>query len=233
MAEEAPDESRPPPVRGQATSLTMLDRARANDPAAWRRMVSLYQPLVLHWCGRAGLGAEDAEDVTQEVFASASANLPGFRKDRPGDTFRGWLRAITRNAILVHFRRRKGRPPAEGGSEALRRLHAVADQPGPEEEDEPAEMDALHLRALDLVRHAVEEKTWQAFYLSVCEERASAAVAAELGMTAANIRQARSRVLRRLKQELGEVADDDAAPLPAAGGGEPPPAFRSPRDGAE
>jgi RNA polymerase sigma-70 factor (ECF subfamily) len=150
---------------------------------------------------------QDADDVCQDVFRAVATGLANFRRDRPGDTFRGWLRVITRNAILVHFRRHKGRPPAEGGSEALQRLQAVADRPGVEEGDETAQLDDLHRRALELVRHTFGEKTWQAFYLSVVEGRAPAAVAAELGMTPANIRQARSRVLRRLKLELGEVAE--------------------------
>jgi hypothetical protein len=33
------------------------------------------------------------------------AGLSGFRHDRAGDTFRGWLRTITRNQILLHQRR--------------------------------------------------------------------------------------------------------------------------------
>jgi RNA polymerase sigma-70 factor (ECF subfamily) len=184
----------------------LLERARANDPAAWERMASLYQPLVRHWCARAGLGAEDVDDVTQEVFVSAAVNLTSFRHDRPGDTFRGWLRVIARNAILVYFRRHQGLAQAEGGSEALARLQAVADPPGAEEDEGP-EIAALYRRARDLVRDVFEEKTWQAFWLSVVEGRAPAALAAELGMTPANIRQARSRVLRRLKLELGEVAE--------------------------
>src|SRR5439155_4050455 len=33
-----------------ATSLTLLQRAQARQPAAWERLVDLYAPLVLHWC---------------------------------------------------------------------------------------------------------------------------------------------------------------------------------------
>ena len=36
-------------------------------------------------------------------------NLADFRHDRPGDTLRGWLRVITRNALLTHHRRSRGR----------------------------------------------------------------------------------------------------------------------------
>src|SRR5260370_29857002 len=44
----------------QATPLSLLDRVRANDPAAWGRLVQLYQLLVLAWCVRDGVNATDA-----------------------------------------------------------------------------------------------------------------------------------------------------------------------------
>jgi RNA polymerase sigma-70 factor (ECF subfamily) len=97
------------------TSVTLLQRLRANEPEAWRVMVSLYGPLVLQWCARAGVRGADADDVSQEVFQAASARLESFRRDREGDTFRGWLPAITRTRIAEHFRRRGRQPPGFGG----------------------------------------------------------------------------------------------------------------------
>jgi RNA polymerase sigma-70 factor (ECF subfamily) len=197
-----------PEARGaeNITPLSLLERARGNDPEAWRRLVELYRPLVLFWCGRCGLRAEDAEDVVQEVFAAAAAGLGRFHRDRPGDTFRGWLRGIARNQALLHFRKNHGRPLAEGGAEAQARLEGVVDPLVPDEE-EAAEVGQLYRRALDQVRAEFEESTWQAFWLTVIEGRSPAALAAELGMTAANIRQAKSRVLRRLKREVGDVLE--------------------------
>ena len=87
------------------TSLTLLQRLRANEPDAWRTTVHLYSPLLYQWCARAGLQGADADDVTQEVFRAAATHLESFRRDRAGDTFRGWLRVITRNMILLHFRK--------------------------------------------------------------------------------------------------------------------------------
>src|SRR5262249_2315434 len=81
------------------TSLTVLARVRAHDETAWGRLVSLYGPLVYGWCLRAGLQAADAADVGQEVFAAVARNIPSFRRDRPGDSFRGWLYVITRSKI--------------------------------------------------------------------------------------------------------------------------------------
>jgi RNA polymerase sigma-70 factor (ECF subfamily) len=198
------DAAADPESPGQVTPLSLLQRARARDPEAWRRLVGLYQPLVLAWCSRAGVAGADAEDVAQEVFAAAAAALERFRRDRPGDTFRGWLRAITRNEILQLLRRNRSRAQAEGGWEALQNLQEVVDPlPGPGEES--AEIGAVCLRALELVRGEFEERTWQAFWLTAVEDRDTAWVAQELNTTANNVRQARSRVLRRLREEVGDL----------------------------
>ena len=115
-----PDSQDTPQVTGdpqRGTSLTLLQRLRANEPDAWRTMVQLYTPLLYQWCARSALQGADADDVLQEVFRAAATHLDGFRRDRPGDSFRGWLRAITRNMILLHFRK-SGRQPEAGGGTA-------------------------------------------------------------------------------------------------------------------
>src|SRR3954466_6057487 len=118
-----PDESQP----GQLTSLSLLARARANDQDAWARLTSLYRPLVAFWCRRARCPAEEVEDVTQEVFGGAAAGLAGFRRDRPGESFGGWLRGITRNQVLLYFRRNQGRTLPVGGSGALAQIQDLPD----------------------------------------------------------------------------------------------------------
>jgi RNA polymerase sigma-70 factor, ECF subfamily len=185
-----------------ATSRSLLARARDHDPGAWERMVALYAPLVLHWCRRWGLPTTDAADVFQDVFQSVAAHLGGFRRDRDGDTFRGWLRAITRNKVNDYFRRREREPGAVGGSEA-RVLLAQLPEPIPADED-AAENAVLH-RALDLVRGEFEPRTWQAFWRTAVEDLPAGDVAAELGMSAGAVRVAKSRVLHRLRAELGDL----------------------------
>jgi RNA polymerase sigma-70 factor, ECF subfamily len=189
----------------RATPLSLLEQMQANDPAAWGRLIGLYRPLVLYWCGRGGVRPPDAEDVAQEVFAAAAASMGGFRRDQPGDTFRGWLRGVARNCVLLHFRRNKGRPNAEGGSDAWNALKAVADPLTDSDAGEEAEVGQIYRRALEQVRHEFEAKTWEAFWLTAVEGRSPAALADELAMSPAAIRQAKSRVLRRLKAELGDV----------------------------
>jgi RNA polymerase sigma-70 factor (ECF subfamily) len=183
--------------------MSLLQRARGNDPDAWARLYRLYLPFVRYWCSRWGVSVQDAEDVAQEVFRAAAASLSAFRRDRPGDSFRAWLRGITRHMVLLHFRRADSRTQGVGGTEALLRLQEVSDPSG--EEDPADQLGALYRRGLDLIRGDFEEQTWQAFWLTVVEGRSPTLVAPDLGLSPGAVRQARSRVLRRLKEELGEL----------------------------
>jgi RNA polymerase sigma-70 factor (ECF subfamily) len=207
-ADPQPEETpRPPADPQRTTSLTLLERLRANDGDAWRVMVELYTPLVCHWAARGGVRGADAEDVVQEVFRVASTRLATFRRERPGDSFRAWLRGITRNMVLLHFRGHGRRPRASGGTDALLRLQEVEDAAaGADEDEDPAEeLDGLRRRALELVRSEFEERTWRAFWLTVVEGRPPADIAAEMGVSATAVRMAKSRVLRRLKEEFGDL----------------------------
>jgi len=191
----------------QVTSLSLLQRALANDQSAWSRLTTLYRPLVLFWCRQARCPEAEIEDVIQEIFAAVAAGLGGFRHDRPGDTFRGWLRGITRNQVLMYFRRNQGRPQAEGGSEALGRLQDLADPLPDSAEEEAREVSQWYRRAVGQVRGEFEDRTWHMFWRAVIDGRPTAAVAEELQVTTAAVRQAKSRVLRRLKQEMGELLE--------------------------
>jgi RNA polymerase sigma-70 factor (ECF subfamily) len=189
------------------TSLSLLARARANESDAWRALVQLYTPLVCHWCARSGIRGADADDVAQDVFRAVAANLDNFRRDREGDTFRGWLRVITRNAILLHFRRGDRQPQASGGTDALLRMREVADTTAyvPDDAEEETEVDDLRWRALELLRTEFQERTWQMFWLTFVDERSPVDVAADMGVTPAAVRKAKSRVLHRLKEEFTEL----------------------------
>jgi RNA polymerase sigma-70 factor (ECF subfamily) len=134
--------------------------------------------------------------------------MDSFRRDRPGDSFRGWLRGITRNMVLQHFRRSGRHPKASGGTDALVKLQSVADAAGNDEdadEDPVEELDGLRRRALELVRSEFTERTWRAFWQTVVEGRSPADLAAEMGVTPTAVRMAKSRVLRRLKETFGDL----------------------------
>lgn len=191
-----------------ATSMTLLARVQAQQSDAWGKLVELYAPLVRHWCLRSNLSAEDTADVFQEVFQSVAKNISKFQRDRPGDTFRGWLRTITGNKIRDHFRRQAGRAEAQGGTGAQLRLAEVADPLI--EEDEPSELNIIRQsvqRALEWIRGDFEQRTWDAFWKSQVEEQSTQDIATELNMTPAAVRKAKYRVLRRLREEIEGLLD--------------------------
>jgi RNA polymerase sigma-70 factor (ECF subfamily) len=181
-----------------------LRRATAREPEAWERLVTLYSPLVHHWCRQWGLAQHEVADVAQEVFAAVFGSLGEFRPEQPGTTFRGWMRGITRHKLLNHARARGN--AAVGGTDAQIQLHQV---PAPADEVElsesPDDVTQLYQRALCLVRHQVEDRTWTAFWRVTVESRTTAEVATELGITPNAVRLAKSHVLRRLREEMNEL----------------------------
>lgn len=193
-----------------STSRSLLERVRADDTAAWDRLVTLYAPLVLYWCRRWDLQEQDSADVFQEVFLAVAKHISGFQRERKGDTFRGWLRTITRNKVLDHFRRLGREPGGVGGTDAQLRMSALPAPQQPTDEPTPADDQAergLFYRGLDFIRAEFEPKTWQAFWKTAVDGRATADVAAELGMSPGAVRVAKSRVLHRLREELGDLLE--------------------------
>ncbi len=190
-----------------ATSLSLLQRIRQGDAAGWHRVVELYTPLVYHWCQRWGVSGADADDVLQEVFQAAAASIGDFRREREGDTFRGWLRAITRYKVLAYWRSRERHPASPGGSSALQRLQEVPtpEESAAEEAADAATLSDLFHRALGMLQGEFEARTWQAFWRTAVDAQSAPDVATELDMTANAVRMAKSRVLRRLREELGDL----------------------------
>jgi RNA polymerase sigma-70 factor (ECF subfamily) len=185
-----------------ATSAGLLERVRANEPEAWGRLVRLYSPLVYAWAKRCGLKNQDAADVLQDVFHAVARAVGQFRRDHAAGSFRGWLWVITRNKVRDHFRARG--VEAVGGSDMHEQLQAV-----PEEEPESWSAGGecgragLMRRAAELIRDDFEPHTWQAFWRLAVEGQPARDIAADLGMSPEAVYQAKARVLRRLREELG------------------------------
>lgn len=191
------------------TSPSLLLRVQENDQDAWTRLVNLYAPLVYHWCGRSQLSADDMADVFQETFRAVAQHIRDFRRDRVGDSFRGWLRMITRNKIRDHFRREQHKPRAAGGTDAQMRINAEPDPISLEEDESEQQIvhQVLH-RTLETIKSEFEPRTWQAFWQVQIDGQTTADVGVALGMTPAAVRKARLRVLGRLRAELGDLLEE-------------------------
>lgn len=188
-----------------STSSGLIAKVKAHDAEGWSRLVHLYGPLVDFWIRQAGLQDADGQDVFQEAFAAVARGIERFRRDRPGDTFRGWLRVIVRNKLSDHHRRGQVQPVAIGGSIAQERIHQLAADASSDHPDETNAIHQLRLRGLGLIQAEFEERTWTMFWRTAIDEQPTREVAEEFGVTTSAVRLAKSRVLRRLREELGDA----------------------------
>jgi RNA polymerase sigma-70 factor (ECF subfamily) len=188
-----------------STSLTLLEGLKKGDPEAWRSLVYLYGPLVFHWCASAYLQTGDAEDIAQEVFLTVALKIRSFRRERTGDTFRGWLCKITRHKVGDWLRRRY-RGPQVSGVDAWKELEKIAVPASCERSDEAdrEQLNELYDRALELIRAEFAETSWQAFWRVVVAGEMPADVAQDLHLSRNAVYVAKSRILRRLREVLGE-----------------------------
>jgi RNA polymerase sigma-70 factor (ECF subfamily) len=184
----------------ESTSASLIQRARDADTAAWRRLSAIYGPLVYRWCRRARLQDADAADVMQEVFRAILGGLAAFDPDREGG-FRGWLHGITRHKVADHFRHHDATQNLTGDVAAISEV-GLADWADPDEAAQADDAAILLHAALDAIRGDFNDHNWQAFERTVLRGESPTDVAADLGLTPAAVRQAKFRVLRRLRREL-------------------------------
>jgi len=184
-----------------------LKRVRKHDPAAWDELVAWAGPLVFSWCGQASLGKEDREDVFQEVFLKVYRGLQAFQYGRPGQSFRGWLLIITRNAIIDFARRRLQEPLVAGYVEYQALLDNASERLPDSEADSPTARHVTIRRALDLLHKQFSEENWKAFWRTAVDGLTATEAGKELGMDPAAVRKAKSRVLARLRQDFQGLLD--------------------------
>lgn len=186
-----------------ATSPSLLQRMRLRDADAWQRFAAIYSPLVYGWARRGGLQESDAADVVQEIFRTVYSKIGDFQKDGQSSQFRAWLWAITRNGLRLFYRQRARQAQAAGGSEAaidLAQLPDVCEQE--EAPSTPNDQRALVRRALLAIKEDFNEPTWQAFWRLAVDGDSAAEIAAALNLSPSAVRQAKYRVLCRLREEL-------------------------------
>lgn len=186
------------------TSATLLEQIRRRSGRdAWERFVQLYTPFLLHCGRRLGLADADAADVVQDVFLVLFEKLPTFEYSRDG-SFRGWLRTVTMHKCFE--RQRKRREAAIGGSDA--RLFDQLQQDDSDAWWEAEYRQHLVARALEIMQAEFEPTTWQACWRTTVDDLTAADVANDLGITVNAVYVARSRVLRRLRNELDGLLEE-------------------------
>jgi RNA polymerase sigma-70 factor (ECF subfamily) len=192
-----------------STPVSLLERLKSAGPDAadWRRLQEIYAPLIGRWLGRIPGLREEAADLAQEVLVVVFKELPAFQRRREG-SFRLWLRNVTVNRTRAYWKERRRRPLVGMG-------HATNDFLAQLEDPASAlsrEWDREHDRAvlgklLAIVRPDFVTATWKAFEQFALQGIPAGEVARNLGVSENAVLLAKSRILRRLREEAAGLID--------------------------
>ena len=190
------------------TRQSLLLRAQTGEEQAWKDLTDLYRPLIIGWLNRQGVPPADLEDVSQDVLLTVVKRLPSFEHSgRPG-AFRSWLRTIVCSRTMDYWRGIDGSKQASGTSDAAAAVQQIEDPNSDLNRRWDEEHDRYVLGCLlDLVAEEFEPTTLNAFRRVTLDGVSGAEAARELGLTLPAVYMAKSRVLKRIRQEAEGLID--------------------------
>jgi RNA polymerase sigma-70 factor (ECF subfamily) len=191
------------------TRLSLLKRVRdLADGESWREFYAIYQPLIFSYLRGLGLKAQDADEVTQEVFRRLVEALPTFELDRTRGRFRTYLWKLTHNTLIDVMRRKTVRDKAE--KEWIRRFCKLNESES--QKLEKIFMDQHRERILKVVlpqvQATVSPTSWACFEGRMLRDLPAAAVAAELGISDKVVYVYAWRVLQEVRCRCAEHEED-------------------------
>ena len=83
----------------------LVRRCLAGDGSAWEEIVRLHNRRIYNLCYRFTNSAEDAQDLSQDVFIRIYRTLASYDVEK--GAFATWITTLTRNLLVDHFRRSK------------------------------------------------------------------------------------------------------------------------------
>jgi len=186
------------------TSVGMLKRLNLQkSPEAWESFVNLYGPLIYRWNLKAGLSAEDAKDVSQEVLLQVFKSVHTFER-RSSGCFRSWLNRIN-YFKMMHFKslRKKELDNRPGHHDLNNLSELVANQSWAEDYC----LDVFN-RALAVIESEIGYRDWQIFQKTFLNNQLAEEVAAELNCSKRAVYIVQSRTLRKLKEVVSKFIED-------------------------
>ena len=175
----------------------LLRLVRKGDPLAWEAFVRQRQGRVFGLAYHYVAHAEDARDLTQEVFIRIYQSR-GRVPEAAGLV--GWLVRVTRNACLDFRRRRQARPPAwDIPVEELCTLTSA--EPGPEE----AHLETKRREQLHLALRGLSELNREMIVLKEIQGLAIEEIARLLEVPVGTVKSRSSRARLELAERLAAL----------------------------
>jgi RNA polymerase sigma factor (sigma-70 family) len=189
------------------TSISLIQRLRLDSSSAdWNRLIAIYTPFLRSWVLRQHVGPTEVDDITQEILCVVVRELATFEHNQRIGAFRAWLRAITVNQLRIYWRQRQRQPRGEG--DLQNQLQELEDPQSGVSRLWDLEHDRHVLsRLMKQIEPEFPPDWWQAFRRHVVEGVRATEAAQELGVSVNVVLLAKSRILKRLRQEAAGIVD--------------------------
>ena len=192
------------------TRSTLIAQVRSpENRKAWAQFVTLYRPVIYRMARNRGMQDADAQDLAQGVLIRVLGAIDRWEKTEPSIKFRHWLSRVAMNAILTDLARSSIDPDVGGTDVQSLLIEQPNIDPDIEREFALQYLREKYHRAAATVQADVDAVTWRSFELSVVEGRPCIEVAELLGKPIGTIYAARSRVMRRLRDQVDRLEGDD------------------------
>lgn len=188
-----------PLVTSPDTSRSLLNRLQEpGNTEDWSTFFSIYHPFLQRHLLRRKVRSVDVEDVTQDILSRVFRSISTFSHNGRTGAFRKWLGQIVSQQVWRYFQNLQSEVPRS----AVSMEHIV--DPIAFQADFEAQWDLEHDqfclgRLLELIRPEFTQVTWQAFQLTVLQDRSSTEVSQLLQVTVNAVVISKSRVLKRLR----------------------------------
>ena len=182
------------------TTETLLKGLAANDQNRWARFYRDYAPWIESTLRKRGLSPQDAEEAVHDTLVELVRIMPTYKYDKSHKgAFHSLLFKIAQNKAIDRMRK------ITTESEHLTRF--AAEPLLPNEEDWRRETFNMALRRV-FADPSINETSKIAFRRFVQLGEPAEKVAADLGITANNLYQIRSRLKQRIAEEVRRIQEN-------------------------
>ncbi len=188
------------------TRLSFLSRLRdREDGQSWAEFHKYYGEILFRYARRLGASHSDAEDVVQEVEMYVFKAMEWFKRGSREGSFRAYLRAAVKHAVG----RRVGKRAQREVVLDPHTIDSLGHQDALQDPDWEREYYLHRLRwAMRSIAKEFEPVTLEAFRLYVLANRSAAETSEQLGTSKDSVYQAKSRVLRSLRERISTLDSD-------------------------
>lgn len=182
------------------------------DDQSWREFFNLYRKLIFSMGIKAGLAAQEAEEVVQETVISIAKTIGDFDYDPARCSFKSWLRHLAQKRIADCFRKRPREQLLKNSTHGSAKTPVIERVP----DANAANLDAIWEEqwqkelletALAHIKTQVSAEQFQIFDFYVLKKMPVGKVASALGTNSAQIYLVKHRLSKLLKKEVSRLEE--------------------------